>query len=134
MLGALLFAAILARPDILYAVSMLARCASHPTPELLNDAERVLDYLDHLEPIVEEFDRLISTNEIFIQRLSGLVPVTGAEAIDYGMVGPNLRASVRAHAHVVNNVGIVSCKSSKTKSVWMEHYCSTLCFSSVGYQ
>ena len=42
---------------------------------------------------MEEFDRLISTNEIFIQRLSGLVPVTGAEAIDYGMVGPNLRAS-----------------------------------------
>jgi NADH-quinone oxidoreductase subunit D len=53
----------------------------------------VLDYLDHLEPIIEEFDRLISTNEIFIQRLARLVPVTGAEAIDYGMVGPNLRAS-----------------------------------------
>ena len=55
--------------------------------------KEVKDYLDHLEPIVDEFDRLISSNEIFVQRLANLVPISGAEAIDYGLVGPNLRAS-----------------------------------------
>lgn len=53
----------------------------------------VLNFLDHLTPIVDEFDRLISGNEVFVQRLANIVPITGAEAIDYGLVGPNLRAS-----------------------------------------
>jgi len=53
----------------------------------------VLDFLEHLEPIVDEFDRLVSGNEIFIQRLANLVPVSAEHAIDYGLVGPNLRAS-----------------------------------------
>lgn len=53
----------------------------------------VLAFLDHLEPIVEEFDRLISRNEIFVQRLARLVPISARDAIAYGLVGPNLRAS-----------------------------------------
>ena len=53
----------------------------------------VLDYLDHLEPIVDEFERFISHNEIFVQRLADLVPISATEAVDYGLVGPNLRAS-----------------------------------------
>ena len=55
--------------------------------------KEVLEFLDHLEPIIEEFDRLISGNEIFIQRLGNLVPVSAEEAINYGLVGGNLRAS-----------------------------------------
>ncbi|MDP7038464.1 MAG: NADH-quinone oxidoreductase subunit D, partial [Myxococcota bacterium] len=53
----------------------------------------VLAYMDHLEPIVDEFERFISHNEIFVQRLADLVPISPADAIDYGLVGPNLRAS-----------------------------------------
>lgn len=53
----------------------------------------ILAYLDHLEPIVDEFDRLITHNEIYIQRLANIAVITGQEAIDYGLVGPNLRAS-----------------------------------------
>ncbi len=55
--------------------------------------KKVLAYLDHLEPIIDEFDRLISGNEIFVQRLANVAVITGEEAVDYGIVGPNLRAS-----------------------------------------
>jgi len=55
--------------------------------------DKVLNWLDHFDPTMDEFDRLITFNEIYVQRLANVVPITGAEAIDYGLVGPNLRAS-----------------------------------------
>ena len=55
--------------------------------------ERCLEWLDHFEPVIEEFDRLITYNEIFCKRLGGVAAITAAEAIDHGLVGPNLRAS-----------------------------------------
>jgi NADH-quinone oxidoreductase subunit D len=55
--------------------------------------KRILAFLDHLEPITNEYDRLISGNEIFIRRQANIAAITAAEAIDYGLVGPNLRAS-----------------------------------------
>ncbi len=50
-------------------------------------------WLDHFEKVLDEFDRLISTNEIFLKRLAGLAVIPAAMAIDYGLSGPNLRAS-----------------------------------------
>jgi len=55
--------------------------------------KKVLAYLDHLEPMVDEFDRLISGNEIFVERLANIAVISAEEAIAYGLVGPNLRAS-----------------------------------------
>lgn len=55
--------------------------------------KKVLAFVDHLEPIVDEFDRLITGNEIFVERLANIAVITGDEAIAYGLVGPNLRAS-----------------------------------------
>jgi NADH-quinone oxidoreductase subunit D len=55
--------------------------------------DKVLRFLDHFEPCIDEFNRLITGNDIFIQRLAGTAVITGPEAIDYGFVGPNLRAS-----------------------------------------
>jgi NADH-quinone oxidoreductase subunit D len=55
--------------------------------------ERALKFLDHFEPIVDEFNRLITYNEIFVNRIAGLVPISREDAIGYGLVGPNLRAS-----------------------------------------
>ena len=55
--------------------------------------DKVLKWLDHFEPIIDEFDRLICRNELFIKRLANLAPVTAEEAISFGLVGPNLRAS-----------------------------------------
>jgi NADH-quinone oxidoreductase subunit D len=50
-------------------------------------------WLDHFEPIIDEFNRLITTNEIFVKRLAHVAPISAADAVGYGLVGPNLRAS-----------------------------------------
>jgi NADH-quinone oxidoreductase subunit D len=51
------------------------------------------NWLDHFEKIIDEFDRLISGNEIFYKRMAGVATIPAAMAIDYGLSGPNLRAS-----------------------------------------
>lgn len=56
-------------------------------------ADGVLRWLDHFEPMIDEFDRLISNNEIFVARLANVAPISAADALSYGLVGPNLRAS-----------------------------------------
>ena len=56
-------------------------------------ADRCIAWLTHFELVLGEWDRLISTNEIFLQRLAGLAAVSAQLAIDYGLVGPNLRGS-----------------------------------------
>ena len=65
---------------------------SHDLP---NDTwkPRVLEWLDHFLPMVDEFDRLITYNEIFVKRTANIAVITAEEAIDWGLVGPNLRAS-----------------------------------------
>jgi NADH-quinone oxidoreductase subunit D len=50
-------------------------------------------WLDHFDRILDEWDRLISFNEIFIERLAGMAVIPAEMAIDYGLVGPNLRGS-----------------------------------------
>jgi NADH-quinone oxidoreductase subunit D len=42
---------------------------------------------------VEESDKLLTFNEIFLARLKYVSPVTAEDAIDYGLTGPCLRAS-----------------------------------------
>jgi NADH-quinone oxidoreductase subunit D len=56
-------------------------------------SEKVAGFLDHFEKILVEFNRLITYNEIFIQRLANLAPISPEMAIDYCLVGPNLRGS-----------------------------------------
>jgi NADH-quinone oxidoreductase subunit D len=55
--------------------------------------ERVTAFLDKLEPALDEYHDLISTNKIYIERCAGVGVVTAEEAINYNLVGPNLRAS-----------------------------------------
>jgi len=55
--------------------------------------DKVSAFLDHFEKILDEFNRLITYNEIFIKRLAHLAPIPAQMAIDYCLVGPNLRAS-----------------------------------------
>src|SRR5574341_1080661 len=54
---------------------------------------RIAEFLDHFEPIVEEFNRLLSGNKIFIERLAGVAVISKEEALSYNLVGPNLRGS-----------------------------------------
>ena len=45
LVGSLLYSAVTVRPDISYAVGMLSRALNSPTPRLLDEAKRVLQYL-----------------------------------------------------------------------------------------
>lgn len=56
-------------------------------------ADRVRRFLDHFEPFVDELNRLISENAIYIKRLSNMAVISAADAVSYGLSGPNLRAS-----------------------------------------
>lgn len=42
---------------------------------------------------MDEFDNLVTGNEIFIGRTKGVAPIDGKTALDYGFTGANLRAS-----------------------------------------
>ena len=55
--------------------------------------DKVLGFVTHFEKILTEFDRLITYNEIFVQRLAHLAPISKEMAIEYCLVGPNLRGS-----------------------------------------
>ena len=55
--------------------------------------EKTLAFLDHFDRFLVEFDRLISFNEIYIRRLANVAVISAADAVDYGLVGPNLRGS-----------------------------------------
>ncbi len=55
--------------------------------------DMILRWLDHFEPMIDEFNRLISGNEIFIKRLAHVGVISPEEAAAHGLVGPNLRAS-----------------------------------------
>lgn len=54
---------------------------------------KIESWISHFEPIVDEFNRLISFNEIFVRRLANVTVVNAQEAVGYGLVGPNLRGS-----------------------------------------
>jgi NADH-quinone oxidoreductase subunit D len=55
--------------------------------------DKLLAFLDFFEPMLDEYDQLISYNKIFTERLAGVAVVTPAEAVDFNLVGPNLRGS-----------------------------------------
>lgn len=54
--------------------------------------DRISEFLDHFEPIVDEYNRLLSYNKIFVKRLAGVSPISRETAFQYNIVGPNLRA------------------------------------------
>jgi NADH-quinone oxidoreductase subunit D len=54
--------------------------------------ERVARVLPPLEQAIGECDRLLSQNEVFLQRTRGVGAITAQEAIAYGVSGPALRA------------------------------------------
>jgi NADH-quinone oxidoreductase subunit D len=57
----------------------------------------VKKFLDELEPVIDEVDKLLSRNAIFIGRTQGLGIISKQDAIGYGITGPNLRASGVEH-------------------------------------
>jgi NADH-quinone oxidoreductase subunit D len=55
--------------------------------------QRMSPLIDQLKRGVEECDSLLSDNEMFLARTKGIGPVSGEDALDFGMSGPGLRAS-----------------------------------------
>jgi len=64
---------------------------SHDLPEGFK--EKCFAFLDHFEPIIDEFNRLISYNKIFIGRLADIGVISREDAVAFNLVGPNLRGS-----------------------------------------
>ncbi len=63
-----------------------------------NDAQpealaKVKWFIDQFDEKLEECERLLNTNRIFIERLEGIGVVSSEDAIDLGLTGPNLRGS-----------------------------------------
>ncbi len=53
---------------------------------------RVNNFCNGLLPVLDEIDKLLSRNKIFIQRTEGVGPITQEDAVAYGITGPNARA------------------------------------------
>ncbi|MES2506450.1 MAG: NADH dehydrogenase (quinone) subunit D [Verrucomicrobiota bacterium] len=59
--------------------------------------EAVLKFLAEVEPVIDEIDKLLTRNAIFIARTQDIGVITKADAIAYGISGPNLRGSGVEH-------------------------------------
>ena len=57
-----------------------------------NFEQMVRDLLPLLREDVEESDKLLTFNEIFLARLKGIAPMSVEDAVDFGFTGPCLRA------------------------------------------
>ena len=64
---------------------------SHDLPP--NFIERTKEFLDYFEKQIIEYDQLLSTNKIFIERSADVGVIPADVAINYGMSGPSLRGS-----------------------------------------
>jgi NADH-quinone oxidoreductase subunit D len=55
--------------------------------------DKCIAFLDQLEPVIEEYHALLTTNAIFVRRTAGIGVMSAEMAIDYGCSGPVLRGS-----------------------------------------
>ena len=51
------------------------------------------EFIDYFRPTITELNELLSYNKIFIERTANIGILPGDTAINYGVTGPNLRAS-----------------------------------------
>ncbi len=55
--------------------------------------EKALAFVENFEPMIDEYNKLISYNKIYTERLANVAVITAADAISYNLAGPNLRGS-----------------------------------------
>nr|YP_010719147.1 NADH-plastoquinone oxidoreductase subunit 7 [Huperzia arctica]WDR47110.1 NADH-plastoquinone oxidoreductase subunit 7 [Huperzia arctica] len=55
--------------------------------------DKCSDFCNYFLPKVDEYERLITRNPIFLKRVEGVGTIGGEEAINWGLSGPMLRAS-----------------------------------------
>jgi len=55
--------------------------------------DRIKFAFKNLEAVLDDCDKLLSRNRVFIDRMSGIGKMSGEDAISYGLTGPLLRAA-----------------------------------------
>ena len=50
-------------------------------------------FIKDFPPKIDEYEKLVTDNEIFLSRTLGMGAITQEEALDYGLSGPNIRAT-----------------------------------------
>jgi len=55
--------------------------------------DRLAWFLGYLEPKIDEYNNLLSFNQIFVKRTAAVGVISAADAIAYGLTGPCLRGS-----------------------------------------
>lgn len=55
--------------------------------------ERCIEWIDYFEPAIAEYHDLITYNTIYVARLADVAATSAELAINYNLVGPNLRAA-----------------------------------------
>jgi NADH-quinone oxidoreductase subunit D len=55
--------------------------------------QKILTFLDECESTIDEIAGLLNKNKIYLERMCNVGVISKEDAIDYGMTGPNLRAS-----------------------------------------
>ncbi len=55
--------------------------------------DRTIAFLDQFEPLLDELNDLITYNTIYVARIADVAPISADLAINYNLVGPNLRGS-----------------------------------------
>lgn len=56
-------------------------------------AKMIKDFINQLEEKVDEAERLLNSNRIFIERLEGVGVISAEDAVNIGLTGPSLRGS-----------------------------------------
>ncbi|MBE9117962.1 NAD(P)H-quinone oxidoreductase subunit H [Lusitaniella coriacea LEGE 07157] len=55
--------------------------------------DKCLDFCDYFIPKIDEYEKLVTDNPIFLRRVEGIGTITRDDAINWGLSGPMLRAS-----------------------------------------
>ncbi len=59
--------------------------------------EKTKEFCDYFEPLIDEYNKLITYNKILVHRLKNIGVVSARDAIEWGLSGPNLRGSGLAY-------------------------------------
>ena len=55
--------------------------------------DQCAEFMDYFDPKIEEYNQLLSYNHIFVKRTANVGVISAANALNYGLTGPVLRAS-----------------------------------------
>ena len=58
-----------------------------------NFLDEIEEFLDYFEPLIDEYNELLTKNSIFAERTTGVAIMSAEMALSYGATGPNLRGS-----------------------------------------